>query len=68
MSCQAPKSNPTKFPVGVLGCGPVRSAYDIQQIKNFDKSNTPDYLGEGYRENYCACSKKTRCVSSNTKF
>jgi len=62
MSCQPKKSNPNKFPIGTLGCGPPRTKFDIQQNKHFDKSNTPDYLGESVKENYasCACRKFPR--------
>jgi hypothetical protein len=58
MSCQQLKSNPNKFPIGVLGCGPKRTQFDIQQIKRFDQSGTLDYIGGGSKENYCACNKK----------
>jgi hypothetical protein len=64
MSCKNQKSNTNAFPVGVLSCGQMRTQFDLNQMKQFDRSNTPNTL-LGKKEGYCGC-KKTQSQSSRT--
>ena len=54
-NCKSNKRNyiPTDYSIGVLGYDPPRTQFDLQQIKKFDPSNTPDTLLIGSKEGYC---------------
>ena len=43
---------PQEYSVGVLGYTPIRTQFDLQQLKKLDPSNNPDKLLEGYN-GYC---------------
>ena len=59
--CKNQPSNPGKFPVGVLGCGPIRTEYDMKQIIQTDTSKIPDtLLSVGKKEGYCPCNGQAK--------
>ena len=65
MSSNPQKYKSTNFGVGVLNGGPTRTQLDLDQIKDFDTSNTPDNL-PGSKENYCGTCKNKQDRPSRT--
>lgn len=66
MSCSSfPKSDPNKFPIGVLGCsGPVRSSFDMEQLKKFDRRKCD--IPAPSKESYCSSCNSRRSHRSLT--
>lgn len=59
MSCQQKPGKTGNYSAGVTGIDTKRTKYDLDQIKKYDTSKIPDYIGSKRSiENYCACSGK----------